>query len=134
MRKDFKNLDRYAAFQPVNCAEWQKANGIHADWKTPEHIEVKPVYTKDVYKRQVLVRADVIAGDIYLDASFGVLQFDERCFTHDTAAHDTSGNGHLARLCIVVEFSLSLIHIFHFVCIVPLSIPPIYQILPSPHS
>ncbi len=46
MRKDFKNLDIYAAFQPVNGAEWQKANGIHADWKTPEHIEVKPVYTK----------------------------------------------------------------------------------------
>ena len=41
MRKDFKNLDIYAAFQPVNGAEWQKANGIKADWKTPEHIEVK---------------------------------------------------------------------------------------------
>ena len=27
MRKDFKNLDIYAAFQPVNGAEWQKANG-----------------------------------------------------------------------------------------------------------
>ncbi len=46
MRKDFKNLDIYAAFKPANGAEWQKANGIHADWKTPEHIEVKPVYTK----------------------------------------------------------------------------------------
>ena len=33
--------------QPANGAEWQKANGIHADWKTPEHIEVKPVYTKE---------------------------------------------------------------------------------------
>ena len=47
MRKDFKNLDIYAAFQPANGAEWQKANGIKADWKTPEHIEVKPVYTKE---------------------------------------------------------------------------------------
>ena len=47
MRKDFKNLDIYAAFQPVDGAEWQKANGIHTDWKTPEHIEVKPVYTKE---------------------------------------------------------------------------------------
>ena len=28
MRKDFKNLDIYAAFQPANGAEWQKANGI----------------------------------------------------------------------------------------------------------
>ena len=47
MRKDFKNLDIYAAFQPVNGAEWQKANDIRADWKTPEHICVKPVYTKE---------------------------------------------------------------------------------------
>ena len=30
MRKDFKNLDIYAAFQPANGAEWQKANGIKA--------------------------------------------------------------------------------------------------------
>ena len=47
MRKDFKNLDIYAAFQPANGAEWQKANGIEANWKTPEHICVKPVYTKE---------------------------------------------------------------------------------------
>ena len=47
MRKDFKNLDIYANFKPVNGAEWQKANGIEADWKTPEHINVKPVYTKE---------------------------------------------------------------------------------------
>ena len=47
MRKDFKNLDIYAAFQPANGAEWQKANGIHADWKTPEHIEVKPVRSEE---------------------------------------------------------------------------------------
>ena len=47
MRKDFKNLDIYAAFQPANGAEWQKANGISAEWNTPEHIEVKPVYTKE---------------------------------------------------------------------------------------
>ena len=47
MRKDFKNIDIYAAFQPADGKEWQKANGISADWKTPEHIEVKPVYTKE---------------------------------------------------------------------------------------
>ena len=47
MRKDFKNIDIYADFKPANGAEWQKNNGIHADWKTPEHIEVKPVYTKE---------------------------------------------------------------------------------------
>ncbi len=53
MRKDFKNLDIYAAFQPVNGAEWQKANGIHADWKTPEHIEVKPVLCRFLHSRRI---------------------------------------------------------------------------------
>ena len=38
MRKDFKNLDIYAAFQPANGAEWQKANGIESNWKTPEPV------------------------------------------------------------------------------------------------
>ena len=32
MRKDFKNLDIYAAFEPVNGAFWQKAYGIDAVW------------------------------------------------------------------------------------------------------
>ena len=31
----------------TNAAEWAKANGIEPNWKTPEHIEVKPVYTKE---------------------------------------------------------------------------------------
>ena len=75
MRKDFKNLDIYAAFQPVNGAEWQKANGIHADWKTPEHIEVKPVYTKEDLEgngtlglccRASSLSAWSVLGDVYV--------------------------------------------------------------------
>ena len=56
MRKDFKNLDIYAAFQPANGAEWQKANGIEANWKTPEHICVKPVYMLPVFLPICVVR------------------------------------------------------------------------------
>ena len=47
MRKDFKNIDIYSGIKAENGAEWQKANGIAPNWKTPEHIEVKPVYTKE---------------------------------------------------------------------------------------
>ena len=47
MRKSFKDIDIYAGIQPQNGAEWQAANGIEYNWKTPEHIEVKPVYTKE---------------------------------------------------------------------------------------
>ena len=43
MRPDFKNIDiKNAGFAATNAAEWAKANGIEPNWKTPEHIEVKP--------------------------------------------------------------------------------------------
>ena len=47
MRKDFSKVDIYAGFQNQNGMEWQKNNGIEANWKTPELIDVKPVYTKE---------------------------------------------------------------------------------------
>ena len=47
MRPNFKDIDIKNAGFAANAAEWAKANGIEANWKTPEHIEVKPVYTKD---------------------------------------------------------------------------------------
>ena len=48
MRPNFKDIDiKSAGFAAQNAAEWAKANGIEANWKTPEHIEVKPVYTKE---------------------------------------------------------------------------------------
>ena len=48
MRPDFKNIDyKSTGFATTDVAEWVKANGIEADWKTPEHIQVKPVYTKE---------------------------------------------------------------------------------------
>ena len=51
MKPNFKNIDIYAGFQPQNGMKWQKENGITADWKTPEHINVKPVYTKEDFGR-----------------------------------------------------------------------------------
>ena len=47
MRKNFKDIDIYAGIKDANGADWQKANGIAPNWKTPEHIDVKPVYTKE---------------------------------------------------------------------------------------
>ena len=47
MRKNFKDINIYAGIKNENGADWQKANGIAPNWKTPEHIEVKPVYTKE---------------------------------------------------------------------------------------
>ncbi|GHU56405.1 methylmalonyl-CoA mutase [Bacteroidia bacterium] len=48
MKPNFRNIDiKNAGFAAANAAEWAKANGIEADWKTPEHIQVKSVYTKE---------------------------------------------------------------------------------------
>jgi methylmalonyl-CoA mutase len=47
MRQNFKDIDIYAGINAANGEEWQKANGIAPNWKTPEQIEVKPAYTKE---------------------------------------------------------------------------------------
>jgi len=51
MKPNFKNIDILR--NPKNnlsTREWEEQNQISADWKTPEHIDVKPVYTKDDLK------------------------------------------------------------------------------------
>jgi methylmalonyl-CoA mutase len=47
MKIDFKNIDiNNAGFATSNPAQWEQDNNIQSNWKTPEHIPVKPVYTK----------------------------------------------------------------------------------------
>ncbi len=46
MKPNFKNININDGFAAQNVAEWSAANAIKADWLTPEHIPVKPVYTK----------------------------------------------------------------------------------------
>ncbi len=47
MKPTFNTIDIFAGMQPVDGQAWQTANGISANWETPEHIQVKPVYTKE---------------------------------------------------------------------------------------
>ena len=47
MRQNFKQIDIFAGFHPQNGMEWQKENGITANWKTPEQIDIQPVYTQE---------------------------------------------------------------------------------------
>ena len=44
---EFQTNRYICRFHPQNGMEWQKENGITANWKTPEQIQVKPVYTKE---------------------------------------------------------------------------------------
>ena len=47
MRKKFNDIDIFSGIKAEDGAVWQKSNGINPDWKTPEHIMVKPAYTKE---------------------------------------------------------------------------------------
>ena len=47
MKKNFKDIDIFAGIETKNGKDWQKENGISANWKTPEQIEIQPVYTKE---------------------------------------------------------------------------------------
>ena len=46
-RKSFNNIDIFAGIEAKNGVEWQKENGISANWKTAEQIDIQPVYTKE---------------------------------------------------------------------------------------
>ncbi len=46
-RKDFNNIDIYSHIQYNNGLQWQKDNDIKASWRTPEQIDIQPVYTKE---------------------------------------------------------------------------------------
>ena len=47
MKKNFKDIDIFAGIEAKNGRDWQKENGISANWKTPEQINIQPVYTKE---------------------------------------------------------------------------------------
>ena len=46
-RKPFSNIDIFAGINTKNGKEWQKEAGITANWRTPEQIDIQPVYTKE---------------------------------------------------------------------------------------
>lgn len=47
MRQNFKNINIFSGFGQKNGQDWQKENGITANWKTPEQIDIQPVYTQE---------------------------------------------------------------------------------------
>ena len=47
MKKNFKDIDIFAGIEQKNGQQWQRENGITANWKTPEQIDIQPVYTKE---------------------------------------------------------------------------------------
>ena len=40
MKKDFKSIDIFAGIEQKNGQQWQRENGITANWKTPEQIDI----------------------------------------------------------------------------------------------
>ncbi|MCQ2239595.1 MAG: methylmalonyl-CoA mutase [Bacteroidaceae bacterium] len=60
MRKSFNNIDIFAGMPTQSGTDWQKENGITPNWKTPELIDVKPVYTKE--ELEGMEHLDYVAG------------------------------------------------------------------------
>lgn len=50
MKPNFKNINIKNAPQAGSVEAWEKQQGIAANWETPEHIMVKPVYTAEDLK------------------------------------------------------------------------------------
>jgi len=49
VKPNFKIIDIFRnPDSPVTSGEWMEQNHIIPEWKTPEHIEIQPVYTDDV--------------------------------------------------------------------------------------
>ena len=46
-RKQFNQIDIFAGIESKNGQTWQKENGIEANWRTAEQIDIQPVYTKE---------------------------------------------------------------------------------------
>ncbi|NOR76772.1 MAG: methylmalonyl-CoA mutase, partial [Draconibacterium sp.] len=47
MKPNFKNINIKEVTEQKNTAEWTAKNNIKKNWRTPEQIPVKPVYTKE---------------------------------------------------------------------------------------
>ena len=48
MRPDFSKVDfRAQSENKESFVQWEKENNIQKSWKTPEQIDVKPVYGKE---------------------------------------------------------------------------------------
>ena len=59
-RKDFKQINIFSGIEKKDGAQWQKDNNIEYVWKTPEHIQVKPAYTKE--DLEGMEHLDFVAG------------------------------------------------------------------------
>ena len=59
-RKDFKNVNIFSGMEKKDGAAWQQANDIQYVWKTPEHIQVKPAYTRE--DLEGMEHLDFVAG------------------------------------------------------------------------
>ncbi len=59
-RKDFKNVNIFSGMEKKDGAAWQRDNDIQYVWKTPEHIQVKPAYTRE--DLEGMEHLDFVAG------------------------------------------------------------------------
>ena len=93
-RKNFKDIDIYAGILQKNGQQWQQENGISANWRTPEQIDIQPVYTKEDLEKSV----EQLCGNnsevmVVLTGGEPTLQIkeDEPLFQNHFVAIETNG-------------------------------------------
>ena len=75
MRPDFSKVNfRAQSENKESFVQWEKENNIQKSWRTPEQIDVKPVYGKDD-----------LAGMEHLNYAAGMLQVLPRSYVDPTA-------------------------------------------------
>ena len=70
----------------------------HISLDTNKVSQVQAFLEHDIVQILVLIGTDGIPLDIYLDATFAVLQLCKTGFTHDSLAHDTACNAYIATI------------------------------------
>ena len=78
---------------------------LHSD----EVADVEEFLEDDVIHVLVFAGAEVVAADVDLDASFGILKAYKRSLSHDAAAHDAACHAHFASLRVVLEVLLDFL-------------------------
>ena len=68
-----------------------------------EVTDVKKFFENDIVGVLVIAGTEIVAADIYLYSSLGVLEFQKRSFAHDASAHDASGDAYFAARRVVIE-------------------------------
>ena len=84
-------------------ADLARLGAEHESFDANEVANIEQALEDRVVEGLVVIGADVVTGDIHLDAALGVLQLCKTGLAHHAAAHHATGDDHITGLGVVVE-------------------------------